>query len=209
MGESGCGKTTILKLILGFYQVDKGDILINGVNINSVDLNQWYSKCGVVMQDSYLFSETIEDNIVINNRANNAQRLKNVLRAVNLEKDILDMPLGIHTQIGMEGVQLSQGQKQRVLLARAIYKNPEYLILDEATNALDSKNECEIISNFRKLSSDTTILVISHHLSTIKKADNIIVLNHGKVVEQGSHKQLVDAKGYYYKLMERQIADYE
>lgn len=205
VGLSGAGKTTLFKLLLGFYSPEKGEILIGGESLESLNIREWRDKCGVVMQDGYIFSDTIANNICVKPDIINKERLLLASDGANITEFIMSLPLKFDTKIGDEGVGLSQGQKQRILIARAIYKNPDYLFFDEATNSLDSKNERFITNNLKKYISGKTIVIIAHRLSTIRYADKIIVLDEGRIVEEGNHSELLLNKGAYYSLIQSQL----
>jgi ATP-binding cassette subfamily B protein len=207
VGSSGSGKTTVMKLLLKIYQPSTGDILIGRDSLSKISPSLWRDRVGSVMQDGYIFSDTIENNIAIGNSKIPMTREK-LWRAVcisNLQELIESLPHGLKTRIGSEGLGLSQGQKQRILIARAVYKDPEIIILDEATNALDANNERNIIHSFNQFFEGKTAIIIAHRLSTIKNADQIIVLDKGAVVEIGRHQDLIKLKGYYYTLVKNQI----
>lgn len=205
VGMSGSGKTTLLKLLLGFYFPIKGSILIGDENIAEINCNDWRSKCGVVMQDGYIFSGTIAENIAISEENPNIEKLKNAIKLSCLDQFISDLPMGYYTKIGESGIPISGGQKQRILIARAIYKDPEFIFLDEATNSLDAMNEKEIIDNLNDFFNNRTVVIIAHRLSTVKKADQIIVLNQGQIIERGKHSELIAQKGHYYELVKNQL----
>lgn len=204
VGASGSGKTTLIKLILGYYTPTIGNIFINEQNILSFDLSWWRSICGVVLQDGYIFSESIARNIATSGDID-AERLQYAARIANIELFINQLPLKYNTIIGQEGQGLSQGQKQRILIARAVYKNPTFLFLDEATNALDANNEKEIVDNLNSFFKGKTVVIVAHRLSTVKNADQIIVLDQGKVAEIGNHENLTQKKGIYYQLVKNQL----
>lgn len=206
VGASGCGKTTLLKLLLGFYPVIKGSISIAGHNLNEYNIKWWRKHCGVVMQDGVIFSESISRNIAVGDEEIDVERLEQAARIANIHDYIMGLPLKYNTQIGRDGVGLSQGQKQRILIARAVYKNPAYIFLDEATNALDAKNEKAIVENLNEFYKGRTVVVVAHRLSTVKNADQIIVLDNGKVVETGNHASLIGKRGAYYNLVKNQLA---
>lgn len=205
VGASGSGKTTLIKLILGYYKVVNGNIFIAGENINSYNLKWWRQQCGVVMQDGIIFSESIARNIAINDDEIDIIKLEQAASIANIHNFIMSLPLKYNTIIGKDGVGLSQGQKQRILIARAVYKNPNFIFLDEATNALDAENEKIIVENLSKFYKGKTVIVVAHRLSTVKNANQIIVLNNGKIVEIGNHNSLIKNKGTYYNLVKNQL----
>lgn len=205
VGASGSGKTTLIKLMLGYYPVLSGVISIAGRNINEYNLKWWRRHCGVVMQDGVVFSESIARNIAVDDGDIDEERLVEAAKIANIYDYIMGLPLKFNTLIGRDGVGLSQGQKQRILIARAVYKNPDYIFLDEATNALDAKNEKVIVENLDKFYKGRTVVVVAHRLSTVKNADCIIVIDGGKVVEIGDHASLIENKGTYYKLVKNQL----
>ena len=205
VGPSGSGKTTLIKLLMGFYPPTVGDIKIGGISLRDISIKLWREKCGAVMQDGFIFSDTIANNIAVGKDIIDKQKLIYSAQIANIEDMIEALPLGFNTKIGQEGNGISTGQKQRILIARTIYKNPEYLFFDEATNSLDAKNEKTIMSNLENVFEGKTVLIVAHRLSTVKNADNIIVLNNGKISEQGTHLQLVAKKGEYYNLIKNQL----
>ncbi len=205
VGASGSGKTTLIKLMLGYYKVMSGEISIAGRNINEYNLKWWRRHCGVVMQDGVIFSESIARNIAVDDGDIDIERLNNAARIANIHDYIMGLPLKYNTLIGSDGVGLSQGQKQRILIARAVYKKPDFIFLDEATNALDAKNERAIVENLNEFYKGRTVVVVAHRLSTVKNADQIIVLDGGKVVETGTHVSLIEKKGAYYNLVKNQL----
>ncbi len=205
VGASGSGKTTLIKLILGFYQVQDGKIVIAGENIDKYNLKWWRRQCGVVMQDGVIFSESIARNIAVDDNEIDEERLLRASEIANIKDFILSLPLKYNTKIGRDGVGLSQGQKQRILIARAVYKNPQFIFLDEATNALDAKNERAIVENLNEFYKGRTVVVVAHRLSTVKNADQIVVLDAGKVVEVGDHNSLIAKQGTYYNLVKNQL----
>lgn len=205
VGASGSGKTTLLKLLLGFYPVNKGTISIARHNLNEYNIKWWRKHCGVVMQDGVIFSESISRNIAVGDEEIDVERLEQAARIANIHDYIMGLPLKYNTQIGRDGVGLSQGQKQRILIARAVYKNPAYIFLDEATNALDAKNEKAIVENLNEFYKGRTVIVVAHRLSTVKNADQIIVLDNGKVVETGNHASLIEKQGAYFNLVKNQL----
>jgi ATP-binding cassette subfamily B protein len=205
VGDSGSGKTTLMKLLMKFYIPNDGIINVDNVNLKNISLNVWRDKCGVVMQEGYIFNDTIANNIAIGVDVIDKERLKYAVFVANI-KDFIDaLPLGYNTKIGMDGVGISTGEKQRVLIARAVYKNPEYLFFDEATSALDSNNEKVIMNNLNAFFKNKTVVVIAHRLSTVKNADQIIVLDKGKIIEKGNHNELTALRGAYYELVKNQL----
>lgn len=205
VGASGSGKTTLIKLMLGYYPVLSGKITIAGKNINDYNLKWWRRHCGVVMQDGVIFSESIARNIAVDDGPIDIKRLEEAAKIANIHEYVMQLPLKYNTQIGRDGVGLSQGQKQRILIARAVYKNPDFIFLDEATNALDAKNEKAIVENLDRFYKGKTVIVVAHRLSTVKNADQIIVLDGGKVVEMGNHASLIKRNGVYYNLVKNQL----
>lgn len=205
VGASGSGKTTLIKLMLGYYPVMSGSIYIAGRNINEYNLKWWRRHCGVVMQDGVIFSESIARNIAVDDGDVDVERLEAAARIANIHDYVMGLPLKYNTIIGRDGVGLSQGQKQRILIARAVYKNPDFIFLDEATNALDAKNERAIVENLDEFYKGRTVVVVAHRLSTVKNADQIIVLDGGHVVETGNHTSLIEKKGIYYNLVKNQL----
>lgn len=205
VGASGSGKTTLMKLLLKFYPINEGQIVIGGQDFNFTDPDAWRSRCGVVMQDGYIFSDSIAKNIAMGNQRVDFQRLHQAAQTANIYDEIQALPQGFHTKIGQEGLGLSGGQMQRVLIARAVYKNPSYLFFDEATSALDANNEKKIQENLQNFFKGRTVVIIAHRLSTVKHADQIIVLDQGKIVEKGTHAELSQQKGHYYNLVKNQL----
>ncbi len=205
VGASGSGKTTLIKLMLGYYPVLSGEISIAGRNINEYNLKWWRRHCGVVMQDGVIFSESIARNIAVDDGEIDVKRLEKAARIANIHDYVMGLPLKYNTLIGRDGVGLSQGQKQRILIARAVYKNPDFIFLDEATNSLDAKNERAIVENLDEFYKGRTVVIVAHRLSTVKNADRIIVLDGGKVVESGNHASLIEKKGAYYNLVKNQL----
>lgn len=204
VGASGSGKTTLIKLLLRFYDVKHGSILLGDINFKDLHHGSWRERCGVVMQGGQLFSGTIADNIALGHEKDYKAILK-ASQITNCDEFILSLPMGFMTYVGPEGIALSAGQTQRILLARAIYKNPSYLFLDEATNSLDASNEKKVIENLNNYFKGRTVVVVAHRLSTVKDADQLIVLDKGKVVEIGSHQELTYKKGKYYTLVKNQL----
>lgn len=205
VGTSGSGKTTLIKLLLKFFQPTSGKIVLNEQGFSFISPDAWRSQCGAVMQDGYIFSDTVANNIALGSQQIDFQKLFHAAKAANIHKEIEGLPQGYFTKIGSEGIGLSGGQVQRVLIARAIYKNPDYLFFDEATSALDANNERIIQENLQYFFKGKTVVVIAHRLSTVKNADHIVVLDKGKIVEQGTHTQLSQSKGYYYELVKNQL----
>lgn len=205
VGTSGSGKTTILKLLLRFYEPDSGEILLNGQNLASYSIDWWRDQCGVVMQEGHIFSDTIRRNIVMGDDSIDNIKLVNAVGLANIEDFILELPLHFETKVGDSGLGMSTGQKQRLLIARAVYKNPSYLFLDEATSSLDAENERVIMENFVKFSGGKTVVIIAHRLSTVKNADQIVVMEKGRVVEVGNHVELISRKGSYFNLVKNQL----
>jgi len=205
VGMSGSGKTTILKLLLRFYEPQKGEIKIGDQSIHNIAFKAWRAQCGVVMQDGFIFSDTIERNIAVGDDYPDKNKLRHAIKVSNIQDFIDGLPLGLNTKIGAEGNGISQGQRQRMLIARAVYKNPEYIFFDEATNALDANNERIIMDNLTEFFNGRTVIVVAHRLSTVSNADNIILLDRGRIIEQGTHHQLTALKGNYYKLVKNQL----
>jgi ATP-binding cassette subfamily B protein len=205
VGTSGSGKTTLIKLLLGFYPPAKGEIRLGGNKLENYNTRMWRNKTGVVMQDGFIFSDTIARNIAVGDEIIDKERLLYASGIANVREFIEALPLGYNTKIGQEGVGISQGQKQRILIARAVYKDPEYIFLDEATNALDANNEKVILDNLRGFYAGRTVVVVAHRLSTVKQADQIIVMDKGEIVEFGIHEELRKRKGMYYGLVKNQL----
>ena len=205
VGASGSGKTTLIKLMLGYYRVSSGKISIADRNINDYNLKWWRRHCGVVMQDGVIFSESIARNIAVDDEDIDIKRLEKSASIANIHDYVMGLPLKYNTKIGRDGIGLSQGQKQRILIARAVYKDPDFIFLDEATNALDAQNEKAIVENLDEFYKGRTVIVVAHRLSTVKNADQIIVLDNGKVVETGDHYSLIEKKGAYYNLVKNQL----
>lgn len=205
VGTSGSGKTTLIKMILGFYKPISGEVMLGNNKISDYRPSQWRNHCSAVLQDGFIFSDTINANISLSDDNLNIGQLKNGLHIANIFKFVNNLPLKGNTMIGAEGNGISMGQKQRILIARAAYRNRRYLILDEATNSLDAENEKMIMENLSKFFKNKTVVIVAHRLSTVKNADNIIVLENGEVVEQGKHNNLVKKEGYYYNLIKNQL----
>lgn len=205
VGASGSGKTTLIKLILGYYSVVEGRICIGSTNINDVNKQWWRRQCGVVMQDGVIFSESIAKNIAVDDAEIDQVRLLEAAKISCIFDYVMGLPLNFDTKIGRDGIGLSQGQKQRILIARAVYKNPEYIFLDEATNSLDANNERKIVENLDRFYKGKTVVIVAHRLSTVKNADQIVVIDHGKVVETGTHDTLTLKRGAYFQLVKNQL----
>lgn len=205
VGASGSGKTTLLKLLLGFYEPLEGRVTVGRTPLSLVDKRYWRSLCGTVMQDGFIFSDTIAHNIAESDTSIDYQKLHHAIEVANIRDLVESLPLGYNTMIGSKGSGISQGQKQRILIARAVYKNPDVLFLDEATNALDATNERKIVENLDQFLSARTVVVVAHRLSTVMNADQIVVLNKGRIVEQGTHAMLLENKGEYYRLVQNQL----
>ncbi|RHO65846.1 peptidase domain-containing ABC transporter [Parabacteroides sp. AF48-14] len=205
VGASGSGKTTLVKLLLGFYEPNKGGIRVGNVLLKDMNPHVWRAHTGCVMQDGFIFSDTIARNIAIGAEVIDKERLLHAVTVANIREFIDSLPLGYNTKIGMEGNGVSQGQRQRILIARAVYKDPEFIFLDEATNALDANNEKEIMEHLHQFYRGRTVVVVAHRLSTVRDADNIVVLDKGRVAEEGTHEELTAKRGIYYKLVKNQL----
>lgn len=205
VGMSGSGKTTILKLIQKFYETYQGEIKIGEGSLKYLSPYYWRSLTGSVMQDGFIFSDSIEKNIAVSDENPDYEKLIHACRVANILSFVESMPLGFNTKIGAEGNGISAGQKQRILIARAVYKNPQFLFFDEATNALDANNEKAIIENLQEFFNGRTVIVVAHRLSTVKDADKIIVLEDGEIIEEGNHIELTQKKGKYYELVKNQL----
>jgi ATP-binding cassette, subfamily B, bacterial len=205
VGTSGSGKTTLIKMLLGFYSPVSGSIEIDQIPINKYSPSSWRSRCGVVMQEGYIFSDSISNNITVSDENPNGLRLRYAIDMANISEFVNSLPMGLNTIIGVDGHGLSAGQKQRILIARAVYKNPSYIFFDEATNALDTKNEHTIVNNMEHFFKGRTVVIVAHRLSTIKRADQIIVLEKGKLIECGNHSKLLKNRQAYYELIKEQL----
>lgn len=205
VGASGSGKTTLIKLLLGFFEPQKGQILVAGADLSSLPLSWWRGQCGAVMHDGVIFSDSVARNIAMADAQPDMSRVREAARLACADSFISDMPAAFDTKIGAEGQQLSKGQAQRILLARAFYRNPRLLILDEATNSLDSVSEKRIVDNLDAFCAGRTTIVIAHRLSTVRNADSIIVMDHGRIAEQGTHDNLTALRGRYYELIKNQL----
>lgn len=205
VGASGSGKTTLVKLLLGFYEPNKGAIRVGNVLLKDMNPHVWRAHTGCVMQDGFIFSDTIARNIAVGAESIDKERLLHAVTVANIREFIDSLPLGYNTKIGMEGNGVSQGQRQRILIARAVYKDPEFIFLDEATNALDANNEKEIMEHLHRFYRGRTVVVVAHRLSTVRDADNIVVLDKGRVAEEGTHEELTAKRGIYYELVKNQL----
>lgn len=205
VGASGSGKTTLMKLLLKFYELNNGNIHIDGTNLNNISQKAWRDYCGSVMQEGYIFNDSIAKNIAVGSDFVDQEKLIHAVKIANIKLFIDELPLGFNTKIGSEGTGLSTGQKQRLLIARAVYKNPKFLLFDEATSALDANNERVIMENLNLFFENKTVVIVAHRLSTVKNAHQIVVLDKGKIVEQGNHKELTRLKGSYYHLVKNQL----
>lgn len=205
VGASGSGKSTLIKLLLGYYKPAEGLIKVGDDSLDSYSLKWWRRQCGVVMQDGVIFSESIARNIAVDDREIDTERLYRAAEIACIHDFVMGLPLQYETKIGAEGNGISQGQRQRILIARAVYRNPDFIFLDEATNSLDAGNERRIVENLAKFYQGRTVVVVAHRLSTVRDADNIVVLDGGQVVECGTHKDLIDRQGEYYRLVKNQL----
>lgn len=205
VGASGSGKTTLLKLLMKFYEPNSGGIKIGQTNLKNISPRVWREHCGVVMQEGYIFNDSIAENIAVGQDYIDKNKLRRAVEIANIKDFIEGLPLSYNTKVGNEGIGVSGGQKQRLFIARAVYKSPEYIFFDEATSALDANNEKIIMKNLEQFFKGKTAIVIAHRLSTVKHADKIVVLDHGKVVEEGTHEELVAIRGEYYRLVKNQL----
>ncbi|MDR2040424.1 MAG: peptidase domain-containing ABC transporter [Bacteroidales bacterium] len=205
VGASGSGKTTLLKLLIGNYTPIKGQIKVGNTSLRNIHSRFWRSQCGIVMQDGFIFSDNIAENIAASDEGVNKDRLYQAAKIANVHEFAGELPSGYNTKIGQEGTGLSQGQKQRILIARAVYKDPAYLFFDEATNSLDANNESEIMKNMETFYKGRTVVIVAHRLSTVKKADQIVVLEKGEIIEHGTHAELVEKRGAYFNLVQNQL----
>jgi ATP-binding cassette subfamily B protein len=205
VGQSGCGKTTLLKLLLKFYEPVSGNILIGNTSLSSIPHTDWRKHCGTVLQDAYIFNDTIAANICLHEEKHNPAKLQQALETAFLQELIKKLPLGIYTKIGGNGLQLSGGEKQRILIARAVYNNPAFVFFDEATSSLDAINEHLIVNNLHQFFKEKTVVVIAHRLSTVQHADQIIVMEDGEVKETGTHTTLLKNNGPYRLLIKNQM----
>ncbi len=205
VGVSGSGKTTLVKLLLGYYSPTEGDIRIGDQSIRTLSHSEWRKRCGVVLQNGYVFSDTIARNITLGSASIDTERMVKAANIANINEFIEHLPLGYNTKIGQEGHMLSGGEKQRVLIARAVYKNPDFFFIDEGTSSLDANNEKKIMENLEEFYAGKTVVVVAHRLSTVMNADQIVVLDDGKIVEKGKHSELTAMKGHYYNLVRNQL----
>jgi len=205
VGSSGSGKTTLMKMLLRFYEPSQGEILLDSTQLNAISQHTWREHCGSVMQDGFIFSDTIANNIAVGDEIVDKDKLLHAVKVANIREFIESLPLSYNTKIGAEGMGISGGQKQRILIARAVYKNPDFLFFDEATSALDAKNERVIMENLQEFFKGKTTVVIAHRLSTVQNADQIVVLEGGKIVEIGTHAELVKLGGVYFSLVKNQL----
>ena len=205
VGVSGSGKTTLLKLLLKFYEPQKGEIRLGPTSLAGISHRSWRSHCGVVMQESFIFSDSIAKNIAVGQEKIDTDRLHHAVNIANIKDFIDGLPLGFNTKIGAEGNGISMGQRQRLLIARAVYRNPEFILFDEATNSLDANNEMVILENLGNFFKGRTVMIVAHRLSTVKNADQIVVLNKGKITERGTHQELINLKGEYFTLVKNQL----
>lgn len=205
VGMSGSGKTTILKLLLRFYEPQKGEIRIGSAGLIQIGFRYWRGKCGIVMQDGFIFSDSIARNIAVGDEYPDPVKLQNAINVANINEFVESLPLGANTRIGQEGNGISQGQRQRILIARAVYKDPEYILFDEATNSLDANNEKIIMENLETFFKGRTVIVVAHRLSTVRNADQIVVLDKGMIIEKGTHQELTANKSEYYQLVKNQL----
>jgi ATP-binding cassette subfamily B protein len=205
VGASGSGKTTLIKLLLKFYEPTEGEIRLGGMGFSHFSNRHWRERCGAVMQDGYIFSDTLARNIAVGDEYIDRERLLYAVKVANIQEYIESLALNYNTKIGAEGLGLSQGQRQRILIARAVYKNPDYLFFDEATNALDANNERRIMENLKGFLEGKTVVVVAHRLSTVVNADQIIVLDKGQIIEQGTHSELASQRGAYFQLVKNQL----
>lgn len=205
VGASGSGKTTLMKLLMKFYESDKGGIKIGNANLKNIAQKTWRSKCGVVMQEGYIFNDTIAQNIAVGEDYVDKEKLEKAVNVANIRDFIESLPLSYNTKIGNEGIGMSGGQKQRLMIARAVYKNPDYIFFDEATSSLDANNEKIIMENLNQFFEGKTAVIIAHRLSTVKSADQIVVMDDGRIIEIGNHKDLIALKGSYFNLVKNQL----
>ena len=205
VGESGSGKSTLLKLLLGFFNVSQGTLCVNGTVMQQVKESSFLEKAAIVMQNGTLFSASIMQNIAIADTEPDPEKVAEAARIAGISEFIESLPMGYHTRIGKTGVELSGGQRQRIFIARAVYREPELLMLDEATSSLDAITEAEVMENIFRHFEGRTVIVAAHRLSTVRCADRILVMQKGRIVESGSHDELMSNDGYYRHLVKRQL----
>lgn len=205
VGVSGSGKTTLLKLLLKFYPLQRGEIRLGNTSLENISHKAWRGHCGVVMQESFIFSDTIAKNIAVGRDKIDMNMLRHATEVANVREFIESLPLGYNTKIGAEGTGISMGQKQRLLIARAVYRDPDFIFFDEATNSLDANNESLILHNLESFFKGRTVIVVAHRLSTVRNADQIVVLNKGVISEKGTHQELVNLRGEYFTLVKNQL----
>ena len=205
VGASGSGKSTLIKLLLSFYYPQQGSIMLDDYKMCDVNPNEWRAKCGVVMQDGYVFSGSIMDNIALSDVSPNIERVKKAAEIACISDFIENLPMQFNTRIGNAGVGLSGGQIQRILIARAVYRDPDFIFFDEATSSLDADNERKIMENLESFYKGKTVVIVAHRLSTVKNADNIVFLQNGSIIETGTHEELSRLKGAYYNLVKNQL----
>ena len=205
VGSSGSGKTTLLKLLMKFYDPNKGEIKLGATPLKQMANETWRNRCGVVRQEGYIFNDTIKNNIAVGVDQPDNEKLEKAIGIANINDVIDNLPFGLNTKIGNSGQGLSQGQKQRILIARSVYKDPDFIFFDEATNSLDANNEAKIMKNLNEFFKGRTVVVVAHRLSTVKNADQIIVMEKGKIIENGTHENLTQQKGAYYNLVKNQL----
>ncbi|MDE6558601.1 MAG: ATP-binding cassette domain-containing protein, partial [Muribaculaceae bacterium] len=205
VGSSGSGKSTLMKLLLGYYRPEKGEILIGGMNLRDIPLREWRQRCGVVMQEGFIYNDTIERNVVMEEGEVDTALFSESLKVANLQNEVNALPLKGATVIGNSGRGLSLGQKQRILIARAVYKQPDVILFDEATNSLDSINEQKIVENLEKIYKGRTVIIIAHRLCTIRNADNIIVMDKGRIAATGTFDHLRSHSPIFYNLVKNQL----
>lgn len=205
VGASGSGKTTLIKLLLAFYVPNEGKVLLDGADLKHINADWWREQCSAVMQDGYIYSGSILENIALADEFPDMDRVIYATKIACIDAFINKLPLKYNTKIGKQGIELSGGQKQRIFIARAVYKNPEFIFFDEATSSLDANNEIEIVSNLQTFFKERTVIIVAHRLSTVKNADRIIVLDNGRIIESGTHKDLIYQQGAYYRLIKNQL----
>ncbi|MCM1004946.1 MAG: ATP-binding cassette domain-containing protein [Prevotella sp.] len=205
VGASGCGKSTLIKLLLGMYPPHQGHITVGNDNLADIDHDDWLGNCGAVLQGATVFSGTLLSNIALCDETPDFARVVQAAKTACLHDFIEGLPMGYHTRVGVAGVEMSGGQKQRLMIARAVYKNPQLLVLDEATSSLDAGNEAAIVGNLDTFFKGRTVVIAAHRLSTVSRADNILFIDSGRILEQGTHEELVNKRGGYYRLVRNQL----